>query len=141
MANQYDVIIIGGGPGGYTAAFRAADLGLSESDVRAAFEPDTHPAIAAVRELAVANRDVPCLAYTHFQPAQPTTVGKRACLWTEDLLLDLAWLHVWLPLRALAGRESVIHAPVNWGPWWSPVPVVVTASSLCRSAARSLDCR
>jgi adenylosuccinate lyase len=34
-------------------------------------------------------RDLPCLAFTHLQPAQPTTVGRRACLWAYDLILDL----------------------------------------------------
>jgi len=33
-------------------------------------------------------RDLPCLGFTHLQPAQPTTVGKRACLWLYDLIMD-----------------------------------------------------
>ncbi len=46
--------------------------------------------IAALAEFARKHRDLPCLAYTHFQPAQPTTVGKRACLWAYDFVLNLA---------------------------------------------------
>ncbi|KAI0207872.1 Adenylosuccinate lyase [Lamellibrachia satsuma] len=35
------------------------------------------------------HRSLPCLGFTHLQPAQLTTVGKRACLWIQDLLMDL----------------------------------------------------
>ena len=45
--------------------------------------------IAALAEFARKLADVPTVAFTHFQPAQFTTVGKRACLWLYDLLLDL----------------------------------------------------
>jgi adenylosuccinate lyase len=46
-------------------------------------------AIDALARFAATHRDLPCLAYTHLQPAQPTTVGKRATLWCQDLVLDL----------------------------------------------------
>lgn len=45
--------------------------------------------VAALREVATRHATLPCLAYTHFQPAQLTTVGKRATLWLQDLALDV----------------------------------------------------
>jgi adenylosuccinate lyase len=45
--------------------------------------------IAALAAFAKKWADEPALGMTHFQPAQPTTVGKRACLWLQDFLLDL----------------------------------------------------
>ena len=48
------------------------------------------------------HRDLPCLGFTHLQPAQPTTVGKRACLWAYDFVLDLAEIeHRLASLKAL----------------------------------------
>jgi adenylosuccinate lyase len=46
--------------------------------------------IAALRAFAARWRDLPTLGFTHFQPAQATTVGRRACLWLQDLVDDLA---------------------------------------------------
>ena len=40
-------------------------------------------------DFAMQHRALPCLGFTHLQPAQPTTVGKRACLWAYDLAMDL----------------------------------------------------
>ncbi len=45
--------------------------------------------IAALAAFAEKYKDLPCLAYTHFQAAQPTTYGKRACIWLQELLLDM----------------------------------------------------
>jgi adenylosuccinate lyase len=48
--------------------------------------------IDALATFAEKYRDLPCLGFTHLQPAQPTTVGKRACLWAYDLVMDLGEL-------------------------------------------------
>ncbi|MFK7819386.1 MAG: adenylosuccinate lyase [Planctomycetaceae bacterium] len=45
--------------------------------------------INQLADFAAQHRDLPCLGFTHMQPAQPTTVGKRATLWCYDLVLDL----------------------------------------------------
>ena len=49
-------------------------------------------AIATLSDFAGKYKNLPCLAYTHFQSAQPTTVGKRATLWIQELLFDLEHL-------------------------------------------------
>ena len=46
-------------------------------------------AVAALASFAEAQKDTPVLAYTHYQAAQPTTMGKRACMWIQDLMFDL----------------------------------------------------
>ncbi|KAL8666913.1 MAG: hypothetical protein Q9202_001153 [Teloschistes flavicans] len=51
--------------------------------------PGLAAAIQELSDFALTHKDLPCLGYTHGQPAQLTTVGKRACLWTQDLLMDL----------------------------------------------------
>ncbi len=60
-------------------------------------------------DFASAYRGLVCLGFTHFQPAQPTTVGKRATLWMQDLLFDLRELRRYqaeLPLRGAKGTTG-----------------------------------
>ena len=46
-------------------------------------------AISALADFAEKHKSLNCLAYTHFQAAQPTTLGKRSTLWLQDLMMDL----------------------------------------------------
>jgi len=55
---------------------------------------------------ATEQRALPCLGFTHLQPAQPTTVGKRATLWGYDLVLDLAELEHRLGQLKLRGAKG-----------------------------------
>ncbi len=65
--------------------------------------------LGALAKFAREWRDEPTLGYTHLQPAQPTTVGKRATLWMEDLVLDfhdLEHLDRTLPFRGIKGTTG-----------------------------------
>ncbi len=63
-------------------------------------------AISALSDFAEKNADVPTLAYTHFQAAQPTTVGKRATLWIRDLVSDLELLDFAISRLKLLGCKG-----------------------------------
>lgn len=80
--------------------FRRA-LGLVEQRLCAA--------IGALAAFARQHRQLVCLGYTHFQVAQPVTVGKRATLWLQDLAWDLDEIRrlvAWLPFRGVKGTTG-----------------------------------
>lgn len=60
-------------------------------------------AIKALSDFADEYKDLSTLAYTHFQAAQPTTVGKRATLWIQDLMMDLEYIEFALKNFKLLG--------------------------------------
>ena len=62
--------------------------------------------IAELSAFADKYKDQPTLAFTHFQPAQPTTVGKRATLWTQEFRLDLEDLEYVLGTMKLLGSKG-----------------------------------
>ena len=62
--------------------------------------------IANLSKFADENKDLPTLAFTHFQPAQPTTVGKRATLWMNEFMMDLEDLEYVASTLKLLGSKG-----------------------------------
>ena len=62
--------------------------------------------IAELSRFADKYKNQPTLAFTHFQPAQPTTVGKRATLWTQEFMMDLEDLEYVLSTIRLLGSKG-----------------------------------
>lgn len=62
--------------------------------------------LAQLKKFALEYKDMPCLAFTHFQPAQPTTVGKRASLWAQDLYMDVLEIQHLLDNKKLLGCKG-----------------------------------
>ena len=65
--------------------------------------------IRCLTDFALRNRNIVCVGYTHFQPAQPTTVGKRACIWLQDILFDFKAIENVLenmPFRGVKGTTG-----------------------------------
>lgn len=62
--------------------------------------------LSQLKSFALTYKDMPCLAFTHFQPAQPTTVGKRASLWAQDLYMDYLEIQHLLDQKMLLGCKG-----------------------------------
>jgi len=65
--------------------------------------------IAVLKDFAIKYGDLPTLGFTHYQPAQLTTVGKRCCLWIQDLVLDFEAVTQYmenLPMRGVKGTTG-----------------------------------
>ena len=62
--------------------------------------------LSVLSKFALEYKDMPCLAYTHYQPAQPTTVGKRASLWLNEFLMDFQNLEFQLTQLKLLGSKG-----------------------------------
>ena len=62
--------------------------------------------IQLLADFALQYKDLPCLAYTHLQPAQLTTVGKRATLWINELMMDLEELEYRAASLKLLGSKG-----------------------------------
>ncbi len=70
--------------------------------------------IAELAKFADEYKELPTLAFTHFQPAQPTTVGKRATLWMQEFLMDLEDLNYVLSTKNLLGSKGTTATPASY---------------------------
>ncbi len=85
-----------------------ADLVIMREGLRM-IAAKTAAVIIALADFAKKQRRLPILGFTHFQPAQPTTVGKRATLWAQDFALDLAEIESridGMPMRGVKGTTG-----------------------------------
>ena len=62
--------------------------------------------VRVLSKFAAEYKDLPTLAFTHFQPAQPTTVGKRATLWIQEFLMDLEDVEYQIGKAKLLGSKG-----------------------------------
>lgn len=63
--------------------------------------------IAKLNDLASRYKDAPTLAYTHYQPAQPTTIGKRFCMWAQDFDMDQSDIrHIMYTMKTLGCKGA-----------------------------------
>ena len=91
--------------------------------------------VSAIRQLSAfadKYKNLPTLAFTHFQPAQPTTVGKRATLWIQDLLMDLEDVRYVLGGMKLLGCKGTTGTQASFlelfeGDHERPIPESLTA--------------
>jgi adenylosuccinate lyase len=70
--------------------------------------------IDSLGSLAKINKDLPCVAFTHYQPAQLTTVGKRICLWANDLVNDLLEVERRIDKLAFRGMKGATGTQASY---------------------------
>ena len=76
-----------------------------------------------LKAFALKYKDLPCLAYTHLQPAQLTTVGKRATLWMNELVMDIENLVYQMDNLKLLGQKGTTGTQASFMDLFACVPV------------------
>ena len=85
--------------------------------------------INILSKFAFKYKSLPCLAYTHLQPAQLTTVGKRAALWLQDFYMDFSHLVKLIEdLKLLGSKGAIRRFTGSSGPSWTGASSVTETS-------------